>query len=154
MSEVPQMVVFVLDGQRYALPLHAVERVIRAAEVTLLPKAPAVVCGVIDVGGRVLPVLNMRLKFRLPEHEIGPGDQFLIARTARRAVALVIDEVLAVIEYPQSGIVPATQIVPGLDQVEGVVQLEDGLVLVHDLEKFLSLDEEEALEEAMPQEVS
>src|SRR4051812_7313846 len=97
MSAVLELVVFVLDGQRYAVPLDKVERVIRAVEVTPLPNAPAIVCGVIDVGGSVLPVLSLRRRLRLPEHEIQPGDQFLIARMTGRSVALVIDEVQSVI---------------------------------------------------------
>ena len=60
MSESVQFVVFRLDKQRYALSLAAVERVVRAAEVTLLPNAPPIVLGAIDVGGRVLPVFNVR----------------------------------------------------------------------------------------------
>ena len=95
-------VVFCLDGQRYALPLAAVRRIVRAVEVTPLPGAPAIVLGAIDVEGSVLPVLDIRRRFLLPEREIGPADQFLIASTARRAVALVIDEAHGVIEREQS----------------------------------------------------
>ena len=152
MSAAPELVVFVLDGQRYALPLDKVERVIRAAEVTPLPNAPAIVCGILDIGGSVVPVLNLRRRLQLPERELRPGDQFLIARTARRTVALVIDEVQAVIQCPPTGIVPARQIVAELQHVEGLIQLEDGMVLVHDLEKFLSMDEEADLAEALDQE--
>ena len=58
MSDIAQLVVFRLDERRYALPLAVVERVVRAVDVTPLPKAPPMVLGVIDVHGRVLPVLN------------------------------------------------------------------------------------------------
>ena len=108
-----------------------------------------IVLGAIDVEGRVLPVLNLRRRLRLPEREIGPADQFLIAWTARRAVALVIDEAQGVIEREQSAVVGSDRIVPGLEQFQGVVKLDDGLVLIHDLEKFLSLDEARTLDEAM-----
>src|SRR3981081_3669364 len=98
MSELTQLVVFRLDARRYALPLSAVERIVPAVEVTPLPKAPAIVLGVIDVEGRVLPMLNIRRRFGLPDKEIAPTGQFLIARTAQRAVVLVIDEAQGVIE--------------------------------------------------------
>ncbi len=84
-----RLVLLTVDGQTYALHLEAVDRIVRAVEVTPLPGAPVIVLGAIDVEGRVLPVLNLRRRLRLPEREIGPADQFLIARTERRAVALL-----------------------------------------------------------------
>lgn len=146
-----ELVIFRLNGQRYALPLPAVERVIQAVEVTSLPGAPAVVLGVINVAGRVLPVFNIRRRFFLPEREIVPADQFLIARTTWHTVALVIDEVHGVIEHEPTAVVGADRLVPGIAQFQGVVKLDDGLVLIHDLEKFLSLDEAQTLDTAMEQ---
>jgi len=147
------LVVFRLDLQRYALELEVVERVIRAVEVTPLPSAPAIVLGVIDLEGLVLPVLNLRRRFNLPEREIHPDDQFLVARTSRRPVALFVDAVEAVIEHPEFGTIGAAEIVPGVEQIRGVIQLEEGLVLIHDLEKFLSLEEARLLDDAISQEV-
>ncbi len=143
------LLVFRLGEQRYALPLAAVERIVRAVEVTPLPGAPAIVHGAIDVQGRVQPVLDMRQRFGLPPRDIAPGDQFVLARSAGRAVVLVIDEAQGVIEHPAGNIVGTAQIVPGVAHIQGVVKLEDGLVLIHDLEKFFSLDEATALDEAM-----
>ena len=144
-----ELVIFRLNGQRYALPLTVVERIIQAVEVTPLPGAPAVVLGAINVAGCVLPVLNIRRRFFLPEREVVPSDHFLIARTARHTLALVIDEVHGVIEHEPSAVIGADRMVPGLEQFQGVVKLDDGLVLIHDLEKFLSLDEAHALDTAM-----
>ena len=143
-----QLVVFRLDQRRYALPLAVVERVVRAVDVTPLPKAPTIVLGAINVHGRVLPVLDVRRRFRLPTREIRPADWFLVADTARHTVVLVIDDSEGVIERPHADIVVSTQIVPGLDDFPGVV-IDDGLVLIHDLERFLSLEEARALDEAI-----
>lgn len=144
-----QLLVFRLKEQHFALPLAAVERVLHAVEVTPLPGAPAIVLGAINVEGRVLPVLNLRQRFLLPQRQIDPADQFLIARTARHTLALVIDEAHGVIEQEPSAVIGSDQIVPGLEQFQGVVKLDDGLVLIHDLETFLSLDEARTLDEAM-----
>ena len=149
LSETAQFVVFRLDERRYALPLAVVEQVVRAVEVTPLPKAPPIVLGAINVHGRVLPVLNVRRRFLLPDREIGPADWFLLAHTARHTVVLVVDDSEGVVERPQAEIVLSTQIVPGLEHFPGVLRLDDGLVLIHDLERFLSLDEAYALDEAM-----
>jgi purine-binding chemotaxis protein CheW len=153
-GDIAQWVVFSLDAGRYALPLSAVDRIIRAAYITSLPLAPDIVLGAIDVGGRVLPVFNTRRRFRLPERTIGPGDHLLIARTAQRTVVLVIDAAQGVFEHPTTAMIDAASIAPDLGHINGVIQLEDGLVLIHDLEHFLSPDEARTLDEAMNQQVS
>lgn len=142
---------FGLDAGRYALPLAVVERIVRAAHVTPLPLAPPVVLGVIDVEGHVRPVFNLRRKFRLPERTVDPADQFLIARTAQRTVVLVIDAAHGVLECPAAAVIDAAHIEPTTGHVRGVIPLEDGLVLIHDLEVLLSPDEGRALDEAMNQ---
>lgn len=149
MSTPASLVVFCLDTRRYALSLTAVERIVRAVAVTALPRAPAIVLGVIDVAGEVLPVLDLRHRFGLPAKEIDPTSQFLIARTSRRTVVLVVDEAQEVAARADAGVVESADIVPGLAHVRGVVRLGDGLVLIHDLETFLSLDEAQALDEAL-----
>ena len=144
-----QLLVFRLDDQRYAVPLATVERVIRAVAVTPLPGAPAIVHGAIDVHGRVFPVVNVRRRFLMPDRAIGPADWFLLAHTARNTVVLVVDESEGVIERSQADIVASAQVVPGLEYFPGVVRLDEGLALIHDLERLLSLDEARALDEAM-----
>ena len=144
-----QLLVFRLDDQRYALPLATVARVIRAVAVTPLPGAPAIVHGAIDVHGRVFPVVNVRRRFLMPDRAIGPADWFLLAHTARNTVVLVVDESEGVIERSQADIVASAQVVPGLEYFPGVVRLDEGLALIHDLDRFLSLDEARALDEAM-----
>jgi len=79
-----QLVVFTLDDRRYGLALSAVERAVRMVDVTPLPQAPQIVLGVVNVQGRVVPVVNLRRRFRLPERDFALADQLLIARTARR----------------------------------------------------------------------
>ncbi|MEW6418299.1 MAG: chemotaxis protein CheW [Nitrospirota bacterium] len=132
MNNLNQLIVFTLDEQRYALYLHAVERVIRSIEITSLPKAPDIVLGVINVQGRVIPVVNIRKRFRLPEKEISLSDQMIISRTANRSVALPVDNVIDVIEYPEEKVVPSEEILPDIEYVKGVIKLKDGLILIHD----------------------
>jgi purine-binding chemotaxis protein CheW len=149
LEQMPHWVVFSLDAGRYALPLSAVERIVRAVHVTSLPHAPAIVLGAIDVAGQVLPVFDVRQRFGLPQRDIDPADQFLIARTTRRTVVLAIDAASGVFEYPPSAVVDAGTLAPGLAHIRGVIQTADDLVLIHDLEAFLSVNEAEALDAAM-----
>ncbi len=151
MNEPMRLVVFVLDGQRYALFLSAVERVVRAVEVTPLPAAPEIVLGMIDVGGCIVPVFDIRKRFHLPEKEMNVNDHLIIARTGRQKVALLADSVSATMEVPAGEIVHSSKILPQMEYVDGVAKLEGGMVLIHDLDKFLSLEEENALDEVMSQ---
>jgi purine-binding chemotaxis protein CheW len=140
--------VFSLDAGRYALPLAAVERIVRAVEVTRLPAAPPIVLGAIDVQGRVLPVFNVRRRFGLPQRDIDPGDQFVIARSANRTVVLVVDTAQGVLQSPLSDTTSAASIATGLEHIRGVIRLPDGLVLIQDLDLFLTAAESRALDEA------
>jgi purine-binding chemotaxis protein CheW len=141
-----QLVVFSLDEHYYALNLSAVERTERMVEVTPLPQAPEIVVGVINVRGRIIPVLNIRKRFRLPERTAALTDQLLMARTARRTIAFTVDNVLGVVERKEQEIIEPASVLPGIEYVKGVVKFADGMIFIHDLEGFLSLEEEDALE--------
>ena len=144
-----RLVVFELEQRRYALSLETVERVIRIVAVTPLPKAPEIVLGAINLQGRLIAVMNVRARFRLPDRSLALSDQLIIARTRNRPVALLVDAVAGVFEYPESQVVAAQALVPGTDYVAGVVRLSDGMLLIHDPDRFLSLDEEQRLDEAL-----
>lgn len=149
MKNLNHLIVFALDRQRYALPLPVVDRVVRMVAITPLPKAPDIVLGVVNIQGRVIPVIDMRRRFRLPEREIALTDQLVVAHTVRRPVALVADAVQDVITCAEQSLIAAENILPQVEYVEGVVKLTDGLILIHDLDKFLSLEEESSLDQAL-----
>jgi purine-binding chemotaxis protein CheW len=149
MSRSNQYVVFSLDEQSFALRLSAVERVIRVVAVTPLPNAPEIVLGVVNVQGEIIPVFDTRKRFSLPDRELDLSDQLIIARTHTRRVALVVDAVSGINESAEQEVVAAEKILPGMEHIEGVVKLPDSLTLIHDLDKFLSLDQEKALDDVM-----
>lgn len=152
MNDHVQLAVFRVGEWRLALPLASVQRVVRAVEVTALPNAPAIVLGLIDVAGTVLPVLNLRQRLGLATQPVTPDDQFLIARTKARTVVLVIDEAMGVRSGNTVELAGTPNVLRGSEHIQGVVRLEDGLVLIQDLEKFLSSGEALALDQAMRKE--
>lgn len=154
MNPLVQLVVFLLDARMYALRLSVVQRIVYAVDVTPLPSAPAIVLGVINVEGRVVPVINVRKRFALPDKGIGLNDHIIIATTAKRPVALLTDSVSGVVEVSRNVVVDSSSILPQVDYVEGVAKLPDGMVFIHDLDTFLSLDENRALDEAISQDQS
>jgi purine-binding chemotaxis protein CheW len=106
------------------------------------------------VEGHVLPVFNLRRRFQLPERTIDPADHFLIARTTRGAVVLVIDSPQGLLDSPATPMIDTQSVGPNLELTSGLIQLEDGLVLIQDLEHFLSQDEARTLDEAMSAQAS
>jgi purine-binding chemotaxis protein CheW len=139
-----EVLLFTLEGQRYGLLSEDVRELVRAARLTPLPRAPAVVEGLLNLRGTLLPVLDLRRRFHHPSRPLSPMDHFIVARAGPREVVLRVDRaeglrVLAPGEWD-----PAPRALPGLGTVAGAVKLEDGVVLVHDLAAFLS--EAEALE--------
>lgn len=140
---------FFLDKLRYALPLSVVERVVRAVEITPLPKAPPIVLGVINAKGTILPVIDIRSRFRLPSREIACDDRFILARTPIRVVALAADGVSGIRKVADDAIANAREALPFAGYLRGVAAIDDGLVMISDLDRFLSLDEEEYLDVAL-----
>ncbi len=143
------LVVFRLGEMRLALPLAAVERVVRAVEVTPLPQAPEIILGVINVQGRVIPVLDIRRRLGLPAREIDIEDQFLIARSRARTIALAVDEVLGIEDSAAGAVTEAEDLISGLRYVDGILKDADGLIPVCRLDGSLSPEEEKALDAAM-----
>ncbi len=149
MNNTKHLVIFLLDEHRYALHLPIVERVIRAVDLTELPKAPDIVIGLVNLSGIVIPVLNIRRRFRLPERDIDLNDQMIIAHTKSRMVAMVVDKVVEIIDYTESAIISTEKIAPGLEYVEGVIKLKNDLILIHNIDQFLSLEEEKGITVAL-----
>jgi len=148
-SSTLELVVWRLGTQRYALPLAVVERVLPAVEVTPLPDSPEVVSGILNVQGRIVPVVDMRRRLALPQRELLLGDQIVLARTARRSLAFSVDSVQGVVEHEAQALVHAHEVSSAAGFVSGIVKLADGLILVHDLDLLLSTDEVRRLDEAL-----
>jgi len=149
MNATRYLLMFFVGERRLALPLDAVERVVRAVEVTPLPEAPATVVGLINVQGRLVPVLDLRPRFGLPPRAIEPDDHFVLARGAGRTVALWADAVAGVEACSESELVAADSVLPGSELIEGVFKRPDGLVLVCNPQQIVPLAERKRLEGAL-----
>jgi len=131
------IVAFTLDDQRYGLNLSSVERIVRAVEITPLPAAPCVILGVINVEGRIMPVLNTRKWLGLPERDIELQDVFIIVSANGHSAALVADEVKPVVEVPVNQMTDSQEIVSSSGSVERIAKSDDGLIMVLTAEKAL-----------------
>jgi len=135
------ILVFLLDGRRYAISLDAVERVLRAVEIDPVPMAPEAVRGLLNIQGRIIPVLNIRTLFRLPGKDQDLNDRLIVVRTKERVVAFPADDVSGVFDGPENGPAARGAVLPEVECLEGVLALDDGMVLIYDLDRFLSSEE-------------
>lgn len=143
------LVIFRLDRDRYAVPLVDARRILHAVAVTRLPGAPPVVEGVVSVHGVLTPVFDLRRRFGLPEREMQPEDHMILVEAAGRAALLHVDGVEEVAAVEAESIVDPERVVAGTESLSGVGRLPDGLVLIHDLARFLSEAEADRLDEAL-----
>jgi purine-binding chemotaxis protein CheW len=146
---IDKVVVFTVDDLMYALPLHNVTRVVYAFEISKLPKAPDIIAGIINLRGQILPVVDLRKRFGLEGREIIPDDNFIIARTKKREIALWINEVKEIKEIEPGRYTDIKASLPYAEFIKGVAKIEDDIILIYDLEQCLNLTEEKMLEEAL-----
>ena len=144
----PDLLAFALGEHRFALMASEVVEVVRVVAAEPLPGAPAIVEGVINVRGNLVPVLDIRGRFAIPPADLDPGQHLIISRAGRRRVALRVDRALELVRVDEGAIQPCEEVVPGVRYVGGVAKLPDGVLVIHDLERFLSLEEEARLDAA------
>jgi len=144
-----QILVFTLDELAYALPLPIVTKVIHAIEMRHLPKAPEIITGIINVKGQIIPVADIRKRFGLVAHEIEPDNRLIIADTGKKQIAILVDTVTGIRDLSSRQLTIAKETLPFAEHIMGVAKVDDGLVLIYDLDRFLSLDEEKELEQAL-----
>lgn len=147
-AESEGLLTFALEGQVLALPVGTVAETVRAVAVTPLPTAPPIVEGVINVRGRVVPVLDIRQRLGLPSRALDPNQHFIIATAGPRLVALRVDHALDVVTVSAEAIASAA-LVPVAPHVVGIATLADGLAVIHDLDRFLALDEARLMDAAL-----
>ena len=148
-SNLEKILVFTIDGLDYAILLNVARRVIHAVEIRHLPKAPDIITGVINVNGEIIPVADIRKILNLQPKEIHPDEKLIIADTGRRIISILVDAVTGITEIDSNKITEAAANIAFTSLLKGVVKTENGLILIYDLEKFLSLDEEAILDRAL-----
>ena len=143
-----EVLVFEVEGCTYGLPTRDVREIVRAVRITPLPNAPDAIEGVVDVRGSVLPVLDVRARFQLPAKPLDPSDHFIVASAGARGVILRVDRAthLALVDESAAHTEVGTA---NPAYMKGVAQLDDGLVLIHDVAAFLSAAESASLDEAL-----
>lgn len=142
-----QLACFRVGGELYALDIMNIREIIRPQKITAIPKAPRFIEGVINLRGAVIPVTDLRKRFDQSCREETRHSRIIICSMSGRVVGLLVDEVLEVRRYGRQDVAPAPQFLQGPEAefFLGVARRGDELVMVLDLDRILSTDEQIAL---------
>jgi purine-binding chemotaxis protein CheW len=138
-----QFLTFLLDEQEYGLELFKIQEIRGYAPVTPIPNVPAHVRGVMNLRGTVLPVIDLRMKFRLPAVEYNKFTVIVIAMVADKMVGLLVDAVSDVLQVAPDAMRTAPDFGSAVDThfINGVFQTREHLAVALNLEQLLSESE-------------
>jgi purine-binding chemotaxis protein CheW len=133
------LVVFRLNREEYAVPIGLVREVVRVADMTRVPHAPAHIRGVMNLRGRILPVVEIRSRLGLAPAEVTSASRVVVAEVAGRTVGLLVDEVGQVTRIGERLVAAAPEEVrsAGSEAVTGVARVGTRLLILLDLEGVL-----------------
>lgn len=146
-KELLQLVTFRLGNEEFSLDILRVQEIIRHMELTRVPRTPDFVDGVINLRGRVIPVLDLRKRFGLPSGAKTNETRIIVVDVDNKTVGLKVDAVSEVLRLPADTVEPAPAIVTGAesDYIKGVGKLDGRLLILLDVEKILTRTERDAL---------
>ncbi len=146
-----QYVSFVLDGEEYGVPILNVKEIIRYESLTRLPQSPEFIEGVLNLRGQVIPVVNLRTKFELIQHEADRNTRIIVVEVKDRTVGMVVDQVSEVLMISSNQIAPPPPMGTKLNTefISGMGKMDEKLIILLDIDRILSLDETNLLQEAV-----
>lgn len=132
-----QLVVFSLAGEDFGVPIAQVREINRLVPITAVPKAPQSVLGIINLRGKVIPVISLRDRFGFEVVSNDEATRIVVSELAGQTVGFVVDAVTEVLSLNDTSIEPAPESVSGVDAtfIKGIGKLDNRLIIVLDLEK-------------------
>ncbi len=133
------LVAFTLGREEYGVEINSVQEIIRAADITPVPGAPVHVTGVINLRGKIIPVVDLRRRFGLPEIEANEEQRIIIVEIGEKRLGMLVDGVSQVIRIPSAVIEEIPEEATTLDEnyIKGIGKLEGRLIVILDLNRSL-----------------
>jgi purine-binding chemotaxis protein CheW len=146
-ADLLQLVSFVIEDEEFGIDILKVQEIIRPVEITRVPNAPRFVEGVINLRGRIIPVIDLRKRFGLPSRPRDKETRIVVVELVNKVVGFMMDAVKEVIRVERRVIEPPPELAIGIDAqyIKGVAKLEDRLLILLDLEEVLSEEEHKEL---------
>ena len=142
-----QLVVFDLASEGYGVDIGTVREIIRMQEITRVPKTPEFVEGVINLRGKVIPVIDLRKRFGLHVAEQNKDNRIVVVDIGKQDIGVIVDAVTEVLRISADSVEPPTSVITSADSdyLLGIAKLESRLIILLDLESVLSEEERETL---------
>lgn len=142
-----QLVSFVIENEEFGVDILKVQEIIRTVEITRVPKSPQFVEGVINLRGKIVPVIDLRSRFGISKKEHDNETRIIVVELVDKVVGFLVDKVKEVIRVEKNIIEPPPELTSSVNvnYITGVAKLPDRLLILLDLDKVLSADEHEHL---------
>ncbi len=151
-GEMVQLVNFRLRDEEFGLDIGSVREITRVADITHIPEAPSFVCGVTNLRGQVIAVIDLARQFGLaPQQDLPETAKIVVTEIKGQTVGMLVDEVPEVLKIAAENIEAAPELVQTevrTDYIKGVGKLDNRLIILLDLEKLLAPHEVEELTKA------
>ena len=146
-TDLLQLVTFGVEGEEYGVEILSVKEIIRMVQVTKVPRSPDFVEGVINLRGRIIPIIDLRKRFGLNSRARDKETRIIVVELSGITVGFVVDSVSEVLRIPADTVEPPPPVVSGAeaDYISGVGKLEDRLLILLDLDKVMSQAERQML---------
>ncbi|MDF1611284.1 MAG: chemotaxis protein CheW [Stygiobacter sp.] len=146
-NEILQLVSFKIANEEFGVDILNVQEINKMTQITKVPNAPDFVEGVINLRGRVIPIIDLRTRLKIEKKEHDKDTRIIVVEIAGKTVGFIVDAVKEVLRIPTSIIEPPPQIATGIDSdfIRAVGKLEDRLLILIDLEKVLTEQDKEQL---------
>lgn len=150
-SDQLQLVTFSIGGEEFGVEILKVQEIVRSMEMTRVPSAPDFVEGVVNLRGRVIPIIDMRKRFGLERKDHDSRTRIIVIDMNGVVTGFVVDSVSEVLRLPRNTIEPPPPVVAGIesDYISGVGKLEDRLLILLDMDSLLSSKEQRLLGQAV-----
>ncbi|MEM7754301.1 MAG: chemotaxis protein CheW [Planctomycetota bacterium] len=138
-----QFVTFEVHGEEFAVDILTVREINRMMDLTRVPQSAPEVVGVINLRGKIIPVVDLRAKFMMPPGEQTDHNRIVVVEVSGRVIGFIVDRVHEVLRIPGSIVDTAPQMVTSIDTdfIAGVGKLDDRLLILLDLPKLFRVEE-------------
>ena len=143
-----QLVSFTLAKELYGVEITKVREIILITDITRIPETPSFVKGLINLRSSVIPVIDLRVRFGMPEGELTDESRIMVVQACGKTIGIVVDAVSEVLRVNQEHIAPPPPTVAGLgrEYLTGLVKLDKQLLILLDIDMILGKNGDEALD--------
>lgn len=134
-----QLVTFRIGEEEFGVDILAVQEIIRLMQITMVPRAPEFIEGVINLRGKVIPVINMRRRFNKPQVDMDSSTRIVVMELEQKIVGFLVDGVSEVLRIPESTVEDPPPVVAGIgsEYIRGIGKLDNRLLILLNLDHLL-----------------